>query len=329
MESQKSTSSLRHMKIYAYALITCLFTYTACNGLDDEEVINSRELDEQAIQVYLEKLDSLDSLALLDTVAPPVIDSTLIDTAKFQRLPSGIYMKTEKEGVGDVPVGNFPIVEATLAINVLDKERVDTLYEFIYQPGITDIFTGGGLAAVSSLIYPEGVYSFIFPSNFAFQNGSGKIETVFVEAGDIIQLRMTDIIARTESQQRVHEIRQLRKWALDSGYVVTDTFPSGLTIVTLEEGPDPEDVPDVSSNNNYQVSYKGALLNGTVFDESALFEFNSLNNVIEGWRLGIPQLAKGEKALLLIPSDLAYGSSGNQAIPPYSPLIFEVTLLDF
>jgi FKBP-type peptidyl-prolyl cis-trans isomerase len=274
--------------------------------MDDDAVGDNREQDEQTIAEYL----------------------ATSGLTGYNKLNSGIYMRVVEEGTGDL-VGEFPIVEATMQLNVLTRSRTDTLRGFVYQPGITDLFTGGGLSAVSNQVYAGGIYEFIFPSNFAFQQGSGKIESVFIEPGDIIQLRMSDIEARTVSQQNTYEIEQLRSWAEDNGHQVPVTFPSGLTIITVEEGPDPDDLPDPSGGNNYQVAYKGMLLNGTVFDESARFEFNSLNNVIEGWRLGIPQLAKGEKALLLIPSDLAYGSSGNQAIPPYSPLIFEVTLLDF
>ena len=37
---------------------------------------------------------------------------------------------------------------------------------------------------------------------------------------------------------------------------------------------------------------------------------------------------KGEKAIVLIPSNLAYGAQGRGEIAPASPLIFELELVD-
>ena len=47
--------------------------------------------------------------------------------------------------------------------------------------------------------------------------------------------------------------------------------------------------------------------------------------VIAGWDQGMLGICVGEKRKLVIPSDLAYGSTGSPpTIPPDSPLIFEV-----
>ena len=50
--------------------------------------------------------------------------------------------------------------------------------------------------------------------------------------------------------------------------------------------------------------------------------------VIPGWEEGVSKLHKGEKATLFIPSTLAYGPRGNQAIPANSVLIFDIELMD-
>ena len=81
-----------------------------------------------------------------------------------------------------------------------------------------------------------------------------------------------------------------------------------------------------------RVHYTGRLLDGTIFDSSVErgepAEF-ALNQVISGWTEGLQLMKKGGKATLLIPSALAYGAYGSgDRIPPYSPLVFEVELLD-
>jgi FKBP-type peptidyl-prolyl cis-trans isomerase len=40
-------------------------------------------------------------------------------------------------------------------------------------------------------------------------------------------------------------------------------------------------------------------------------------------------MRKGGKAKFVVPSAIAYGPTGRQGIPPYSPLYFEVELIDF
>ncbi|MDD5570476.1 MAG: FKBP-type peptidyl-prolyl cis-trans isomerase [Bacteroidales bacterium] len=78
------------------------------------------------------------------------------------------------------------------------------------------------------------------------------------------------------------------------------------------------------------VNYEGQLIDGTVFDSSykrgepATF---GLNGVIRGWIEGLQLMNIGSVYELYIPSDLAYGDTGNQVIPGGSTLIFKVELL--
>jgi FKBP-type peptidyl-prolyl cis-trans isomerase len=52
--------------------------------------------------------------------------------------------------------------------------------------------------------------------------------------------------------------------------------------------------------------------------------------VIKGWDEGIALLNKGAKAVLYIPSQMAYGEqSPSPKIPANSILIFDVELVDF
>lgn len=82
-------------------------------------------------------------------------------------------------------------------------------------------------------------------------------------------------------------------------------------------------------NSNVTVDYKGFLLDGTIFDESpdSGVSFN-LNQVILGWREGIPFFKEGEEGILLIPSHLGYGNTGiGNIIKGGDVLVFDINLI--
>ena len=77
-----------------------------------------------------------------------------------------------------------------------------------------------------------------------------------------------------------------------------------------------------------EVKYIGRLLStGEIIDQAERVAF-PLNQVIPGWRFGIPKLGIGDSGTFFIPSKLAYGPQGYQGIPKDAVLIFNVTLLD-
>lgn len=82
--------------------------------------------------------------------------------------------------------------------------------------------------------------------------------------------------------------------------------------------------------NKVQVSYRGALINGTVFDstEPGLPATFTVNQLIPGWTEALELMRQGDEWQLVIPANLAYGSRGaGGAIPPNQVLVFDLQLL--
>ena len=79
------------------------------------------------------------------------------------------------------------------------------------------------------------------------------------------------------------------------------------------------------------VKYEGRLADGTVFDSSEHAPEGtatlSLQYMIEGWKIALPEMTVGSEWELYIPAELGYGERGTGPIPPYSALIFKVTLV--
>jgi FKBP-type peptidyl-prolyl cis-trans isomerase FklB len=80
-----------------------------------------------------------------------------------------------------------------------------------------------------------------------------------------------------------------------------------------------------------QVHYRGFFLDGRVFDSSykvnqpAIFP---VNGVISGWTKILLQMQEGETWEAIIPSHLAYGSTGaGNLIPPNTDLCFQIEFI--
>jgi FKBP-type peptidyl-prolyl cis-trans isomerase FkpA len=96
---------------------------------------------------------------------------------------------------------------------------------------------------------------------------------------------------------------------------------------------------EAATGNSLTVNYTGWLydptkadLKGLKFDSTAATSAFTFalggQQVIQGWDRGLVGMKIGGIRRLIIPPSLAYGSVRNNAIPPYSTLVFEIELLD-
>ncbi len=122
----------------------------------------------------------------------------------------------------------------------------------------------------------------------------------------------------------------------------TTVSPSGLNYVVTKESTGVK----AAEGDTVQVNYTGMFLSGKVFDTSLpevakkAGNFNAMrpyeplkvpvgaHALVPGFDEGLMLFPKGTKATLLIPSKLAYGEQGNSGIPPYTPLIFEIEIVN-
>jgi len=132
-----------------------------------------------------------------------------------------------------------------------------------------------------------------------------------------------------EREKRIAEAKKKMETELDkiaAGFQKTD---SGLRYQILQKGSGTK----AEKGKQISVHYKGQLADGRVFDSS--YQRNQpidftvgIGQVIRGWDEGLQLLRVGDKARLVIPSHLGYGSQGaGGVIPPNATLIFDVELV--
>jgi FKBP-type peptidyl-prolyl cis-trans isomerase len=213
----------------------------------------------------------------------------------------------------------------------------------------------GGMEEALGLLLPgdSAVFRFQADSIFAktfqqpvppFLRKSGNTLVVLVSAREL--LTVAEMTARQEklraeaakqaqgraAAQTAKDVAQIQAYLKKNKLVAKKTVGGTYYIVTRPgKGLPPK------KGQAVRVLYRGTVLaTGKEFDSSAKHGNEPIafalgtGQVIPGWDQGIAMLTAGSKAVLLIPSPLAYGSRGAGAdIPANAVLRFEVELVDF
>ena len=278
----------------------------------------------------------------------------LISATSCSRFPgykstgTGLYYKTIVKGTGDkLQLGD--IIHPRLAYYINDsllfttdqlhERAVDQVHESLFKGDIYEAF---------AMMHVGDSMSFMINADSTFKKQFNQAELPsFIKPGDYLRWEVVIDDAMTEEaylkemqeqQQKMQEeqavLEQKAKaefatW-LTANSVKAEPRESGLIYVCTKKGKGPKP----GYKQNVKVHYTGKLLDGTVFDSSVergepiAFSLG-VGQVIKGWDEGIALMSKGEKGILYIPYDLAYGARQVGPIPAYSNLIFEVELVDF
>lgn len=136
--------------------------------------------------------------------------------------------------------------------------------------------------------------------------------------------RVAKVAAMTEEQYRVFMLEEIRK-----KYPTAQQTASGLVYVITNPGSGEQPL----KGDKVSTHYKGTFMNGTKFDSSydrnqPLDFTHNVGQMIPGYDEAVAMLRVGGKGIFIIPYFKAYGARGNQGIPPYSDLVFEIELMN-
>lgn len=144
----------------------------------------------------------------------------------------------------------------------------------------------------------------------------------------ILNQRHAEMVAEMEKKAEENKAKGVAWLAENLKKEGVKELAGGLQykVLTAGEGGSP------TPSDTVRVHYTGTLTNGDVFDSSVKrgepAEF-VVGGVIKGWQMALQKMKVGDKWMLYIPSELAYGDRGSPgAIGPNEVLIFEVELLD-
>lgn len=314
-------------KILLYITISC-FSFLLLGCLDATESDYDRQVREadEAIEAYL--------------------TSNNIDAEKQA---TGVYIEviTEngegKEVVQDHVVGI--LYEMThLEGEYLIESHTDTLnplrFSYSYNAGYNSIHPAGLNYEIGKMKQGEK-FRFYIPSYQAFDNYSH--DDLFDSYSHfIVEVDLIDV--KTEEEIYDLELEEIKKY-IDANEPEAESYPNGLYYTVTEESDG--NTPNNSSQVEFHFTRRyldGTIIQTTVDDEPVTAYFNN-NQLVPGLETGLLLMNEGEKAKFIMPSKLGFGKSIqvipqklrddwvedgeiNPATRPYSPLIYEIELLD-
>ena len=259
--------------------------------------------------------------------------------------PSGIYFIETEKGKG-LKIDSGLMVKLHFTVSLIDGKQIFSTRE---QPEPIEFeygkqFDTKGLEEAVAKMTKGGKAKVVVPSRLAFgEQGRGTLVPAFstllydVEIVDV-QSKADNEKAKAEQKKKAEikvdaakkaEAGLLQKYLKDNK-ITTKPTASGLYYIEKVKGTGAQ----AMAGKKVGVQYTGTLLNGKKFDSSRdrgvkPFEFElGKSQVIKGWDEGIAMMRKGGKAILIVPSSIAYGERDMGDITPYSTLVFDVELVD-
>lgn len=305
---------MKKYHLFCFVLLVCIFAISCKRKDADVAFVNEQtERNNQEIQSYIAQKG-----------------------LTMEKDENGIYYQITGSPQGNSPDTTFRHVIIKYEIRLIPSETpIDTNYSLNGNKTFTFALlnpTGNQRA----LITPRGIDMFMeLGSGRIFKGqkaillmnhtlGYGTASTPFLPPYSAIRVDLEVVDVKSEAEFILEDIA--------SKNLLTTQSQDGVAYCRTELG---STVDFIRDSSNVTVKYIGRrVIDNSIFDANQSFTFRPIGNVIQGWRIGIPLMKKGEKGFLYIPSRLAYRNigttrqDGSFAIQPFDPIYFEIEVLE-
>jgi FKBP-type peptidyl-prolyl cis-trans isomerase len=184
---------------------------------------------------------------------------------------------------------------------------------------------------------------YIVPADSVFKNILNLPLPYFLHSGEMIKVHAR-ILNILDSANYLAKIKAIKEYKKDMDlqeqltllrYVTANHIPDSMKfenvyVIPIERG----NGPKVEKGTMLSLAYKGSFLAGHAFDSVSVtspmqFKYGDTGQIISGLDRALKTMREGEKAKIIIPSQLAFGNNGSSTgiVPPYTTVVYEVTLL--
>ncbi|MBU1368511.1 MAG: FKBP-type peptidyl-prolyl cis-trans isomerase [Bacteroidetes bacterium] len=299
-------------------------------AIQTEEEVKAEEHE------MLEQMKKEEQLLLKDFIA------SLND--KVEEKESGLFLIEEKKGRGRLPEAG-DVLRLHFSVSGIDgMELFSTFEREPMDVTFGEAFDTKGFDEGIGYLRKGGKLKLIVPSSLAFDSvGRGQMVPPYSTL--IYEVELMDILSKkqvereAEAKQKAEEAKAKQAQNEETSKIQTylkkekisaKPTPSGLYYVEIEAGTGAQ----AASGKEVKVHYTLFNIEGKQLQSSREMDqpFSFVlgqGQVIKGWDEGIAMMKAGGKAKLIVPSALAYGATARgEDIPAYSPLVFEVELIE-
>lgn len=233
----------------------------------------------------------------------------LSDSIKAAKDPAGYYyIKRKTNAVGDTAkLGDAATVKLT---GYLIGGTIPVTSDTVSFPVGGGTLIYGVELGIGKVRTGEKI-SLYLPYYLAFGNSA----RTNIPAYSAIRMEMEFIKSR-------NEVQQINDYIAKKKFTVYERTAENLVIIRT----DTSKAVGIGAGKSVTVKYIGRFLNDTKFDEGSFTYNTGGGSLIVGFDQAVQKLPAKGKAIVVFPSALGYKAAGNNAVPPYSPLMFELEL---
>ena len=249
----------------------------------------------------------------------------------FKKDKSGFYYQFH----GDIhDTADQPEVGGYVAMLMSMHAGDSTLIPMTPNQMLVDSVYEGDIFQAIRMMHAGDSATFILDGPMFYEKMMDGKEYPFGEEPIYFDIKLLQVVSKAEiekaqaeyeaqlNERRTKEVAEIDKYLKEnSGMKQTEL---GVYLKSVKKGTGDK----VEPLQTVKVHYTGRFVDGTVFDSSVErgepFKFTvGAGQVIPGWDATVADT-------VLIPSDLAYGDGSMTygSIPPYSPLVFDIELLE-
>jgi FKBP-type peptidyl-prolyl cis-trans isomerase len=134
----------------------------------------------------------------------------------------------------------------------------------------------------------------------------------------IVGCSSDEVLTPEQENQKIEEYITTKK------LTVTEKTSTGLRFILTKAN---TSGAKLTRGQYVTVNYAGRFLSDKQFDAGNFSFTLGIGQVVGGFDEGVGKMRIGEKATLIFPSVIGYGTSGQGSIPGYSPLVFDIEVV--
>ena len=259
----------------------------------------------------------------------------------YNKSPTGIYYKLIFIG----PEENYPKPGNYITVDICYKTTDDsTFFKGSRTFQITKPEFKGSIDECFLMMSEGDSTIFIISAqNFFNKTLNTKLPGFIAENSEMkVGIKMRLIRTKEEYQKEKEEFlawiedfgdyeKLILKRFIEEEEIGVKATEEGLYYIQIKKG----DGPKVKEGDVVMRDYEGRFLNGLFFDSTKKrnqpfeFVYGSELQVIKGLESAVGMMHEGDKAIIIIPSELAFGETGSytEIILPFTSVIYEVEVL--